>query len=65
MDLFHDTLPFAEKRRLHFHRFMHHVHAELRALHASDPLETIAERFAAEAQVLCFDEFYVSDIAMR
>ena len=62
MDLFHDTLPFAEKRRLHFHRFMHHVHAELRALHASDPLETIAERFAAEAQVLCFDEFYVSDI---
>ncbi|HXO15636.1 MAG TPA: AFG1/ZapE family ATPase, partial [Steroidobacteraceae bacterium] len=29
MDLFFETLPFAQARRLHFHRFMHDVHAQL------------------------------------
>ena len=63
MDLFHETLPVARKRRFHFHRFMQRVHAELRDLEGrSDPLKTVAERFATEAQVLCFDEFFVSDI---
>ena len=62
MDLFHDTLPFAAKRRLHFHRFMHAVHDELRTLGESDPLETVAQRLAADIRVLCFDEFHVSDI---
>ena len=63
MDLFHDTLPFKAKRRFHFHRFMQRVHAELGTLTGRvDPLETVADRLAAEARVLCFDEFYVSDI---
>ncbi len=63
MDLFHDSLPFPDKRRLHFHRFMRRVHDELRALAGRvDPLQATAERFAKEARVLCFDEFYVSDI---
>lgn len=62
MDLFHDTLPFAAKRRLHFHRFMRHVHDQLAGLRENDPLQTIAKRFAAETRVLCFDEFFVSDI---
>lgn len=62
MDLFHETLPFAAKRRLHFHRFMRHVHDQLAGLSVSDPLETIAKQFAAETRVLCFDEFFVSDI---
>ncbi len=63
MDLFHDTLPFADKQRLHFHRFMRRVHDDLRALAGRrDPLEAVAERFAGEARVLCFDEFHVSDI---
>ena len=63
MDLFHDTLPFRAKRRYHFHRFMHRVHAELGTLVGrSDPLDLVAERFAREARVVCFDEFYVSDI---
>ena len=30
MDLFHDTLRIAEKRRVHFHAFMLEVHALLR-----------------------------------
>ena len=63
MDLFHETLPVARKRRFHFHRFMQHVHAELRDLEGrTDPLKTVADRFAADARVLCFDEFFVSDI---
>ena len=63
MDAFHDCLPFELKVRVHFHRFMHGVHAELQQLQGqADPLETVAERFAARARVLCLDEFIVTDI---
>jgi cell division protein ZapE len=30
MDVFFQTLPFKEKRRMHFHRFMQKVHREMR-----------------------------------
>jgi cell division protein ZapE len=64
MDLFFHCLPFPEKRRQHFHRFMAMVHEELRALRATEnPLAKIADRIAAQCRVLCFDEFAVSDIA--
>ncbi len=63
MDLFYESLPFSQKRRLHFHRFMRHVHREMRELQGeANPLRKIASRFAGEARVLCFDEFFVSDI---
>ena len=63
MDLFHETLPFADKQRLHFHRFMQRIHADLAHFAGRpDPLQLAALRFAREAQVLCFDEFHVSDI---
>jgi len=64
MDLFYQSLPFPERRRRHFHRFMHDVHAELKALHEREaPLEVVAEHIAQDTRVLCFDEFFVSDIA--
>src|SRR6185437_6403072 len=64
MDLFFQSLPFAQRRRRHFHRFMHDVHAELKTLQDVEaPLETVAERLAAEVRVLCFDELFVTDIA--
>jgi cell division protein ZapE len=64
MDLFFQSLPFAEKRRRHFHRFMHDVHAELKTLQQREaPLEVVADRIAQQARVLCFDELFVSDIA--
>jgi cell division protein ZapE len=64
MDLFHQSLPFPERRRRHFHRFMYDVHRELKALRSrEDPLAAVADRVAKEAQVLCFDELYVTDIA--
>lgn len=64
MDLFHASLPFAEKKRLHFHRFMRQAHAGLkRHGDRQDPLEAVADDVARETRVLCFDEFFVSDVA--
>ncbi|MRT02645.1 cell division protein ZapE [Ewingella americana] len=63
MDLFFQTLPGDRKLRLHFHRFMLRVHEQLTELQGKeDPLEIIADGFKAETDVLCFDEFFVSDI---
>jgi len=64
MDLFYESLPFAEKQRIHFHRFMARVHSALRESTSDrDPLKEIARQWASRCRVLCFDEFYVSDIA--
>jgi cell division protein ZapE len=64
MDHFHDALPFGEKRRRHFHRFMREVHRALkRHRDHADPLDRVADDIAADIRVLCFDEFFVSDIA--
>lgn len=63
MDIFYHSLPGERKQRLHFHRFMLRVHEELTSLQGqSDPLEIVADRFKAQTDVLCFDEFFVSDI---
>ncbi len=63
MDLFFECLPFPEKLRTHFHRFMRRVHRDLTRLSGQpDPLQLVAHGLAAEARVLCFDEFFVSDI---
>lgn len=64
MDLFFEWLPFDDKRRYHFHRIMSRVHGRLAELRDSqDPLAIVAADFAREARVICFDEFFVSDIA--
>ncbi|BCD97591.1 cell division protein ZapE [Marinagarivorans cellulosilyticus] len=63
MDLFFDALPFEQKMRTHFHRFMRRVHDELAAFAGEkNPLEKVAEKIAAQARVICFDEFFVTDI---
>ena len=63
MDLFFHSLPGDRKLRLHFHRFMLRVHEELTELQGQEnPLEIIADGFKAQTDVLCFDEFFVSDI---
>lgn len=64
MDLFFSSLPFGERRRQHFHHFMHDVHAQLTDLkNERDPLELLAARLAQDIRVLCFDELQVTDIA--
>lgn len=63
MDVFFESLPFPEKMRTHFHRFMQRVHGELALLkQQKNPLELVARRIASEARIICFDEFFVSDI---
>ncbi len=63
MDTFHDCLPFSRKLRVHFHRFMQRVHADLTQLEGEkNPLDIVADRLADEALVVCFDEFFVTDI---
>ena len=68
MDLFFDCIPPADspapgKLRMHFHRFMQYVHQRLKQ-HAGcvNPLEKVADDLAEQGRILCFDEFFVSDI---
>tara|TARA_R110001632_G_scaffold44289_3_gene112748 strand:- start:9268 stop:10404 length:1137 start_codon:yes stop_codon:yes gene_type:complete len=63
MDLFYECLPQGVGLRLHFHHFMARLHRELNlAFGQKNPLKGIATRLASECSVLCFDEFFVSDI---
>ncbi|NQY62824.1 MAG: cell division protein ZapE [Alteromonadaceae bacterium] len=63
MDLFFQQLAIKNKKRIHFHRFMENVHQQLNQLSGQeDPLTHIARIWAADLDVLCFDEFFVTDI---
>ena len=63
VDQFFDCLPFENKKRIHFHRFMRKVHDQLKKMkQLQDPLDKVATDFANEFRVLCFDEFSVNDI---
>jgi cell division protein ZapE len=64
MDLFLESLPARVASRRHFYHFMRDVHAQLPLLRSRpEPLEEVAQSFAAQWRVLCLDELYVSDIA--
>lgn len=63
-DTFYECLPFDNKLRMHFHRFMRRVHKERKLLKdQADPLVIVGKKLASEARVLCFDEFVVNDVA--
>lgn len=64
MDLFYDSLPIDKKMRLHFHHFMQYVQKELIKLQGqADPLDTVADIIFDKAYVICFDEFFVTNVA--
>jgi cell division protein ZapE len=64
MDLFYASLATGAKRRTHFYRFMQEVHADLKRLKGmQSPLDGVADKITKKAQVICFDELFVSDIA--
>ena len=66
MDLFFETVPAARKRRAHFNEFMADVHVrihEFKQKADGDPIGPVARDLAAEASLLCFDEFMVTNIA--
>ncbi len=63
MDMFYQNLRGIDKQRIHFHHFIEAVHQRLNQLTGhNDPLEIIANEWANKVKVLCFDEFFVSDI---
>lgn len=63
MDIFYQCLPGERKMRMHFHRFMQMVHRSLYSHRGKkNPLELVAGQICEKADVLCFDEFYVSEI---
>lgn len=72
MDMFFERAPLKRKRRAHFHEFMADVHErihrhrqDLKAgkTRQADPVPPVAASLIAEARLLCFDEFSVTDIA--
>jgi cell division protein ZapE len=66
MDLFYDSVPLTQKRRVHFHQFMLEIQERLHRLQseeAPDILPRVACEIADETWLLCFDEFHVSNIA--
>ncbi|QYO75949.1 cell division protein ZapE [Devosia salina] len=71
MDLFFAAVPFAAKRRVHFHEFMDEVHADISAFRKSprgkdddaDPIEAVVKPILKSGlRLLCLDEFHVHDI---
>ena len=63
MDQFFDSIPFRRKTRLHFHHFMKYVHKELNKLSGQqNPLDIVADNIYKDAVVICFDEFFVSNV---
>lgn len=63
MDSFFNCAPVAQKRRIHFHRFMQEVHQRMNALTGQvEPLAGVAREVAKEARLLCLDEFHITDI---
>ena len=72
MDLFFRSVNLKKKRRAHFHDFMadaqERIHRQRQAFKngetkEEDPMPPVARELAAEAMLLCFDEFTVTDIA--
>ncbi|MFL2689823.1 MAG: cell division protein ZapE [Candidatus Actinomarina sp.] len=64
MDLFFDSVRTEKKIRQHFHRFMQSIHARLTELSGkTDPLSLVVSELERDYDLICFDEFYVEDIA--
>ncbi len=66
MDMFYDFVSFEPKIRIHFNQFMSQAHeliAKYRKTHEGDPIPLVAQELADQAKLICFDEFYITDIA--
>lgn len=74
MDLFYQncSVPDRHKTRVHFHRFMLDVHAEIHQIKLGkithktsdqkNPIPTVAKLISSRSWLLCLDEFQVTDV---
>ena len=63
MNIFYETLPVNRKQRQHFHHFMLDIHERLsRPGNKKDPLKQIATDLSYRYDVICLDEFIVTNI---
>lgn len=65
MQLLFDAVTRVKKRRVHFHPFMEEMHHRMhttKPIGGKDIIQTIAEEIKQDAELLCFDEFYVTNI---
>ena len=63
LNIFAASLKPEHCLRLHFHHFMASIHQQLRKISGNaDPLKIIAKKISAQYKVICFDEFFVTDI---
>jgi len=65
MDMFFEFVRYAPKTRIHFNEFMSQAHdliAKYRKTHEGDPIPLVAQELANQAKLICFDEFYITDI---
>lgn len=71
MDLFYESIPIKQKRRVHFHAFMQEVHSRIheyrkggsRSRTGADPVIALARNIIDETRLLCFDELQATDVA--
>ena len=64
MDMFYESLEGVKKQRVHYHRFMLDIHEKLKHLPRSpNPLPIVGKDIAMQTQILCLDEFHVTDVA--
>lgn len=68
MDLFFENVRNRKKERHHFHAFMREVHGTIQERHrssgdANDTIRVAARALVGEVDLLCLDEFHVTDIA--
>ena len=75
MDLFYELLPLQQKRRVHFHAFMLELHeflhqqrqmrkkSDRQGEEVTADILKFVDQLTDQVQVLCFDEFQVTDVA--
>ena len=71
MDMFFSSVKSSRKRRVHFHTFMREVHQWIHVWRkkkntqdgSGDPIMPLIRSFSERVDLLCFDEFEISDVA--
>lgn len=63
LDLFFNSLKCKTKQRVNFAHFMQRAHQDINKTKQDYATKAIAKKYAKKFNLLCFDEFFVEDIA--